>query len=314
MRDLTIQANNGSQTDETRNIIKTEIEQRLNELLDYANSRDGNGDFLFAGTKGTTQPFTQTASGVIYNGDQSPLQLKVSSTRFVDISESGYEVFQMVRKGNGKFSTDIDSSNTGSGVISGGTVVDFSAFQAQDFDIVFTSATTFDVVNTTTAATVLAGQPYVEGQSITFNGVDLEISGVPQTADRFTVNASRNQDIFRTLEGLISALSVSPNDPAGEARLRQGLENTIADIDQSLGNILSVRTSVGTRQNSIDSADLESEGAKLQLQQTLSEVQDLDLTDAVSRLQFSADYTRSSASDFCQYTTTQPVRFFTLVD
>ena len=49
VRDLTIQANSSGQTNETRNIIKTEIEQRLNELLDYANTRDGGGDYLFAG-------------------------------------------------------------------------------------------------------------------------------------------------------------------------------------------------------------------------------------------------------------------------
>ena len=60
----------------------------------------------------------------------------------------------------------------------------------------------------------------------------------------------------------------------------------MGDIDQALGNIIDIRTSVGTRQNSLDSADTESASAKLVLQQTLSEVEDLDLTDAISKLTF----------------------------
>ena len=60
----------------------------------------------------------------------------------------------------------------------------------------------------------------------------------------------------------------------------------MGDIDQAIGNILNKRTTVGTRQNSLDSADTESSSAKLVLQQTLSEVEDLDLAEAISQLTF----------------------------
>ena len=206
VRDLTIQANSSTQTDETRNIIKTEISQRLEELLDYANTRDGNGEFLFSGGKGKTQPFTLTSSGATYNGDQSPLNLQISANRVIDVGESGYEVFQKIRNGNGSFSTNVAAGNTGGGTINAGSVVDNTSFLAQDFRIVFTSATTFDVVNDTTAVTVLSAQPYTEGTSISFNGIDVAVTGEVNAGDEFTIQASRNQDIFETITNLVNTL------------------------------------------------------------------------------------------------------------
>ena len=286
VRELTIQANSSAQTDETRAIIRTEIEQRLNEILDLANTRDGNGDYLFSGSRGNTQAFSIGPTGTVYNGDQSPRNLQISADRTIDISDSGFEVFQSIRNGNGTFLADINPANTGSGVISPGSVVDISAYQADDFRIVFTSPTTYDVINDSTATTILAGQTYIDGGNINFNGVQVEISGELQTGDEFNVQASRNQDIFQTLTNLINTLNISPFDTADEARLQQGLQRALGDIDQAIGNVLEIRTTVGTRQNSIDSVSQESDSASLVLQQSLSEVQDLDLAEAISQLSF----------------------------
>jgi flagellar hook-associated protein 3 FlgL len=88
------------------------------------------------------------------------------------------------------------------------------------------------------------------------------------------------------LANLIDTLSIFPTGPADEARLQQGLQRALGDIDQAIGNILETRTSVGTRQNSIESVNQESSSASLILQQSLSEVQDLDLAEAISQLSF----------------------------
>lgn len=286
VRDLTIQANSSAQTDETRSIIKTEIEQRLAELLDYANTRDGNGEYLFAGGKGKTQPFTLTSSGAVYNGDQTNLNLQISANRALDVNESGYEVFQKIRNGNGSFATDINPANNGSGTINEGSVTDNAVFEPHDYRIVFTSAATFDVINDTTSTTILSAQSFAEGTSINFSGIEVAIAGSPQAGDEFNVNASRNQDVFKTITNLINTLGISPTDQSKEARLQQGLQVALGDIDQALGNIIDIRTSVGTRQNSLDSADTESASARLVLQQTLSEVEDVDLAEAISQLTF----------------------------
>lgn len=285
VRDLALQSNSGSQTGETRAIIRAEVEQRLQELLDYANARDGNGNFLFSGSKSRTEPFTQAASGVSYNGDQNQLQLKISGNRTIAASESGYDIFVNIKNGNGSFSTNSNAANTGDGLITVGSVIDNSLFQANDFSITFTSPSTFDVVNTTTATTVLSAQPYVSGQSINFNGSVVTISGEPQAGDQYFVNASRRQDVFATLQSFINALDIDPANPADQAQLTQALDRTIGDVDQALQNVLNIRTFIGTRQNSIDTANTENEGAKIELQTTRSQIQDLDFAEAITQLQ-----------------------------
>ncbi len=285
VRDLALQANSGSQTGETRAIIRAEVEQRLEELLDYANARDGNGNYLFSGSKTRTEPFTQTATGVSYNGDQNQLSLKISNNRTIVSSESGYDIFVNIKNGNGDFVTSLDPANTGDGVITVGSVIDNGVFQANDFSITFTSPTTFDVVNNTTATTILAGQSYVSGQAINFNGAEVSISGEPQAGDEFQVDASRRQNVFATLQNFINALGTDSSDPSDQAQLTQALDRTISDVDNALQNILNTRTFIGTRQNSIDNANIENDGAKFELQTTRSQIEDLDYAQAITQLQ-----------------------------
>ncbi len=300
VRELALQANSGSQTADTRAIIKAEVEERLQELLDYANARDGNGNYLFAGSKNRTEPFTQTATGVAYNGDQNQLTLKISGNRSIVASESGYDIFVNIKNGNGRFVTSSNNTNTGDGVITVGSVVDNAAFQANDFSIIFTSPTTFDVVNNTTATAILAGQTYVPDQAINFNGVEVAISGSPQTGDEFLVDASRRQDVFTTLQTFINALDIDPANPADQAQLTQALDRTISDVDQALQNVLNTRTFIGTRQNSIDSANIENEGAKIELQATRSQIEDLDFAQAITQLQLQQTTLQAIQGAFAQ--------------
>ena len=300
VRDLALQANSGSQTGETRAIIRAEVEQRLQELLDYANARDGNGNYLYSGSKNRTQPFTQTATGVAYNGDQNQLSLKISGNRTIVASDSGYDIFVNIKNGNGDFVTSLNAANTGDGVITVGSVIDNSVFQANDFSITFTSPTTFDVVNNTTATTILAGQNYVSGQAINFNGSEVAISGDPQAGDEFQVNASRRQNVFATLQSFINALGTDPSDPADQAQLTQALDRTISDVDNALQNVLNTRTFIGTRQNSIDTANIENEGAKIELQTTRSQIEDLDYAQAITQLQLQQTTLQAIQGAFAQ--------------
>ena len=59
IRDLTVQANSGSQDATSRAAIATEIDQDMNQLMDLANTRDSNGEYLFSGLKTQLQPFAR---------------------------------------------------------------------------------------------------------------------------------------------------------------------------------------------------------------------------------------------------------------
>ena len=69
-RELTVQAANATQTNESRAAIAQELRQISASLLDTANARDANGEYLFAGFRTTTRPFVTDASGAAqYLGD-----------------------------------------------------------------------------------------------------------------------------------------------------------------------------------------------------------------------------------------------------
>lgn len=70
-----------------------EIRNKYNELLSLANQTDGNGQYLFSGFKGSTQPFTQTSGAGVYAGDQGQRTLQISSDRFLQTSNDGQSVF-----------------------------------------------------------------------------------------------------------------------------------------------------------------------------------------------------------------------------
>lgn len=125
VRELATQGGNGSLTQDNRKAITAELRARYEELLGYANARDGNGKYLFAGYMGDTRPFAGSVeTGVEYFGDDGQRQLQVSPSRIIDISDSGKNIFQRIKDGNGTFVTDVSTSNTGTGVIDGGAVID----------------------------------------------------------------------------------------------------------------------------------------------------------------------------------------------
>jgi flagellar hook-associated protein 1 FlgK len=70
----------------------------------------------------------------------------------------------------------------------------------------FTSATTFDVTDSTTGATLATAQAYTAGSNISFNGWTTQISGTPVTGDAFTVDAAVTS---KTLSGVGSTSSIA---------------------------------------------------------------------------------------------------------
>ncbi|MDX1698266.1 MAG: flagellin, partial [Thiohalobacterales bacterium] len=66
-------------------------------LVAVANTRNANGEYLFAGYQADTIPFVDDGSGnVSYNGDQGNLHLQVSPTRQLAVADNGADVFMAV--------------------------------------------------------------------------------------------------------------------------------------------------------------------------------------------------------------------------
>ena len=285
VKELALAANSGTQTAETRNAFRTEVSERLGELLDLANIQDANGDYLFAGFRVELQPFERSAAGVQYNGSDGARELQVSRHRRVATGDSGADVFMRVPGGNGQFAISAQGTNLGTGVAAAGGVFDTSAFTHHNYSVRFTSATTFDVVDDSLGVTVLAAQPFDEGAAIRFDGIETTISGSPSAGDRFDIRPAPADSIFSTLQQFVVAMESTPASAGDEARLQQTMNGIISGLDQALNHVLETRTTVGARQNALDSVEIEAENLQFELRSSISELEDVPMDEAIARLQ-----------------------------
>lgn len=283
IRTSAISAGNGTLSMVDRKTIAAEFSGRLEELIGFANSTDGVGNYLFSGFQSRTQPFVDTPAGMGYFGDDGQRLVQVSESRQMSSTNSGADVFMRVRNGNGTFDTRATSTNTGSGVVSVGSVANPALLTGDNYNVSFSvvaGVTTYDITNTTTAAVVSAGNPYTSGQAVAFDGMQFSITGSPKNGDAFTVAPSTNESVFTTISDLISAL----NSSVAGANLSNSLSRGINNLDHALDNVLSVRSTLGLRLNEIDALQSAGEDMGLQLKQSLSQLQDVDYNKAISDL------------------------------
>jgi len=285
-----VYAGNGTLTAADRASLATEIGGRLQELMGLANNTDGSGNHLFSGFQSKTTPFVDSPAGVIYNGDDGKRMIQVSAGRQIAANDSGADVFMRIKNGNGTFATQAPAANTGTGVISAGSVTNPAALvPGNNYSIKFTSPTTFDVTYTNPTATPpvattpvagMTAKPYVSGQAIAFDGMQFDIQGAPAAGDSFTAKPSSNVSLFKTLSDLVTTL----NSPASGASISNGLNTGIQNLDNALSNVLNIRATLGLRLNEIDALQVTGENMSLQLKQTLTTLQDTDYNKAISDL------------------------------
>ena len=286
VRELLIQAGNVATLSNTdRQSIATELAARLDELNNIANRQDGNGEYLFAGYSTKTMPFSGgDGTPISYVADQGNRQLQISTTQRVSDSHSGFDVFMNIPEGNGTFVTGVPPTNTGSGAIDVGTVVDRPSWVPDDYTITFTSPTTYEVTDGATPANVVSTGAYTSGAAIQFNGVSVKVTGAPATGDTFSVDRSRSESIFQTIGEVVTLL----NQPAGtgttNARLSSTLQGSLQQLDQASDHFLSVRAQVGVRLSTLDSVDASREAMDIDLASSLSDLRDLDYAQAVTKM------------------------------
>lgn len=118
-------------------------------------------------------------SGGIVDGDAFLIQPTRTVGRDLALAVTGPEQIAAASP----IRTSVGAGNVGS------TRVDSLEVNSPDNELVlsFSSPTTFDVTDRTTGATLATGQSYVDGGTVSFNGMELVIAGTPATGDSFSV-------------------------------------------------------------------------------------------------------------------------------
>lgn len=288
LKELTISTGNITYDQIQRQAIASEMDTRLLELVDLGNTRDVNGEYIFAGFQGGSIPFVQQLNGQFsYNGDDGQRFVQIASTTDVPISDSGRKIFMDVDAPANRFDVAANPNNTGTGVYSAGTVSNQATYDAgypMDYIIEFSSPATYFVRDETGAIILPDPQPYTAGTPISFNGADVTLTGAPAAGDTFLVNSTQKLDIFTATYNFSEALKVLTNSPADLATLDTMRDDMLTSIQNAQTNLNKVVAEIGARQNTVESVrDLHS-GVELVNQEVLSELRDLDYAEAISRL------------------------------
>ena len=316
VRELVVQGGNTNLSATARKGIATELRSRFDQLLGLANATDGAGQHIFSGYMGASTPFGGSVDNIlagneiVYQGDDGQRKLQVSPNRFIEVSDSGNDVFKRIRNGNGYFATGYAGANTGTGIVTSGAVTDPAAWNAaatRDVTINFTvtaGVTTYDLVDTSSGISLLtgaagpaplanqrayqSGQPVVlksQGAEAAFDlGASVGVSGAPASGDSFSMAPSTSQSVFVTLAKLIGALEAPNGTPAADAKYINDIGFALTNLDQAANSILGVRARIGSRMNEIESLGSLNDSLNLQYQQTLSTLQDLDYAKAITDL------------------------------
>lgn len=158
---------------------------------------------------------------------------------------------------------------------------------------------TYDIIDNSSGKSLLTGlnpgvPPYARSFSTTGSigfksqgsepafdfGITTTISGAPDAGDTFSIKASTNQDVFKTISDLASLLESA----ASGAALTNALAAAQKNLDNAMENISTVRASTGARLKELDAVKASGEDQALQYSQTLSRLQDVDYAKAASDL------------------------------
>jgi flagellar hook-associated protein 3 FlgL len=285
-RDSALAGANATLGPTERKMLANQVRQNLAALMEMANRQDANGEYLFAGTSTATRPFAQDPSGVVYLGDATTRQIRISSTQSLADVHAGVDAFMGIAERNGMFRTTVSAANTGDASIGVGTVTDPSAWIAGNYTLQFTSATDWQVVDdgTPTPAVIASGSGFSSGQSIGFLGVSVAITGTPAAGDSFGVTPAQNTDVFSMLDELARALEGDGAIAGSEAQFQNELGASITNIDAALERVVGVRAEVGTRLQAIDTAADFRDSEEVELKKLISDIRDVDYASAISQL------------------------------
>ncbi len=199
---LIVQAGDGSLSDDDRSSLATKLESLKSQLVNMANSTDGNGRYIFAGYKSDTAPYTQdpTTGAVTYSGGDTVITQQVDASRTMTINHTGNQIFNSLT-GDAKKEPD-------------GTT----------------------------------------GES----------------------------DIFKTIDSALTALKTPSADYTSDTEYSDAIDKANRGLSNSLNNVLSVRSELGTQMSELDSLDTLGDNRDVTNSTKLSNLVDTEWTSAIS--------------------------------
>lgn len=302
VRELAIRGGNSNLSAADRQSIAVEIKKREEELYDLLNSRDAQGEYLFGGHQGKTQPFVRDANGYyIYQGDEGQREVQIAGSQYIAISDSGKELFGTIPNAARLKLDNSSSPPPPNGAISGALVndkVSFAKFPKNGITVSFNDPANPGAYTITPSGggTPITGKLNENGEDtlVYYGGVKFYINAnatddsgntysmdIKPPIDNSSLNTANSLNM---LVDLRRPLESSDDTPEGARKARDATNQAIINMDNAIDAELKGRGVVGARKNVLDSAKSSNEDLTLLNKTVTSQLEDVDYPSAISQL------------------------------
>lgn len=303
IRELTVQAGNGSLSPNDRKSISSEMKERIGQLANIANTRDASGEYIFSGFQGSAAAFGKDASGSwVYQGDEGQRVLEIDDGVTVPISDHGKGIYSSVPAA---VFAESDPGNAAAARIDGIQVINDGALSAVSPDDITITVDT--VAGTVSAVNSRTGDPLTVTPAAYTSGESFEVAGVQATitdagdGDEFTLRAGERQSVFATIENLIDGLdNIDKGSPAGQAAYDDLIAASLQNLDNAQESIVQKQTEIGGRLNAVDSTKSFLEDSSVYSEDIRSQLRDVDYAEAISNLSFQSFVLQAAQQSFAQ--------------
>lgn len=284
LKTLFIQANNGTLSDADLDALAQLGEDSQRQLLDIANSKDETGGYIFAGYQIDIQPFAlQPDNSVNYLGDSGTREVQIAKNVMVATNQPGDLVFEKVENAIGDFSANY-VTNTSGVTLTRAVIADPSTYDPvtnpPDYQFIFTAPNNLRVEDGL-GAVVYPTAPYTPGQTVAFNGVEVQFNGNPLPGDVIDITPEQNISVFDTVKAAIDWMQVGTS-PADPVQHDVDYKEILTQLDSALNHITSRRTEAGIRLQLSENQKNNHLDAELNLSSGRSNIEDLDFAKAIA--------------------------------
>jgi len=297
LKELAIQASNDTLSITDRDIIGVEVESLRDELIAIANTRDVEGNFIFAGSKTEDQPYVldQDTGSVSYEGDNRRLFAAVSETRNIQSNTDGSEIFRGVDREKRTFQlSGIDQAGTFNFRV-GKAVIEIeieAPLTEEGVAQSVESALAKSEISSVVDVEMVDGLPRLTVtltglESLALNGIEVTQGDASSSPLTVAETSSEREGIafFAMIGDFLSALK---NDDRGD------IARSVSELTSAQENMAISLGSIGAKLNNLERQQDINADYRFRLDQLLSGEEDLDYAKAVT--QFNAEMVRLEAT------------------
>ncbi|MDV2856413.1 flagellar hook-associated protein FlgL [Oceanimonas sp. AH20CE76] len=299
VKEIMLGANNPAITQQERDAYKEELQSRIDEMLDLANTRDEFGQYIFGGFQTDSSPFVRNPDGsVSYAGDGGQRDMMVGDNVKVGINHSGELVFGGVPNPAGDFTVAYDLQGDSR---DDNLRVEEASINPQDranfadadkYTITFEDdpanpgGIAFRIKDSLGNDFPAPGdppEPYTPGDTIKAPGLNITIKGEAKAGDKITLSSEvqdgtgqDTRDVFDVLNRAKEWLETDGHNPSGQSEMIE----ILGELDAMGSHFTRVRADTGNRMQRIENQQVTHEDMSLTLNKLRGGMEDLDYAKA----------------------------------